>query len=284
MTQTRTGAQILAQAVAELTQAGVPDAARDARRLLSHALGVAAGRLTLALPDPVSDEVIKAFEALIARRAKREPVSHLTGRRAFYGRDFKITSDVLDPRPETEMLIEASLSQPFDTLLDLGTGSGCILVTLLAETTGTRGVGVDLSHEALDVARGNAAAMGVSARTRIIRSHWFDEVEGTFDLIVANPPYIADYEMEDLTPDVREYEPRMALTDEADGLEAYRAIFGAAAGFLEREGRLIVEIGHTQAEDVTHIAVEAGFAPIAVLQDLNKKDRVIVSVLPEMPF
>ncbi len=155
------------------------------------------------------------------------------------------------------------------------------MLTLLAETIGSRGVGVDLSVEALQVAKDNAVALEVSARARIIRSHWFDEVEGLFDLIVSNPPYIADWELEDLAPEVRDYEPRMALTDEADGLEAYRAIYAGAAPFLAPGGRLIVEIGHTQAEDVSKIAVDAGFAPVAILQDLDGKDRVIVSVCPE---
>jgi len=244
MTNTKTGSVILTEAVRELTAAGVPDPARDARRLLGHAIGIEAGRLTLVLPDPVEDVAAEAFATLVQRRARREPVSHLIGRRSFYGRDFKITSDVLDPRPETELLIEAAMSGPFETVLDLGTGSGCILVTLLAETIGSRGVGVDLSVEALSVARENADALGVGARANLRRSHWFDDVEGRFDLIVSNPPYIADWEMEELAPEVREFEPRMALTDEADGLEAYRAIFEGAQTFLTPERRLIVEIGH----------------------------------------
>lgn len=272
----RTGSQVLIEAVGRLTAAEVPGAAQDARRLLSHALGIEAGRLTLALPEDVSADVEATYAALVTRRCAREPVSHLTGRRMFYGRDFKITSDVLDPRPETEILIEAALSEPFEAVLDLGTGSGCILTTVLAETVGSRGVGVDLSMDALDVAEENLRRHGVLARAQVNRSYWFDDVVGVFDLILANPPYIADYEMEDLAPEVRLFEPRMALTDEADGLEAYRAIFAGAAAHLAPDGRLIVEIGETQAADVGAIAIKQGFDPIAVLRDLDRRDRVVV--------
>lgn len=262
----------------------MPGAARDARRLLAHVMGVEAGRLTLALDREMVDDEVERFDMLIARRCRREPVSHLTGRRSFYGREFKVTPDVLDPRPETEILVEAALSVPFKNMLDLGTGSGCILLTLLAENPAARGVGVDLSDEALDVAEDNARALGLDQRAAFHRSHWFDEVQGIYDLIVANPPYIADYEMEDLAPEVREFEPRMALTDEADGLEAYRAIFQQAEPHMTNAARLIVEIGHTQADDVVKIATSYGFDEVAVLQDLDGRDRVVVCVNAVIPF
>lgn len=276
-------ASVLAGAVRQLTEAAVPGAARDARRLLAHVMQVDAGRLTLALDREMSAEERARYEELIARRCKREPVSHLTGVREFYGRRFKVTPDVLDPRPETEILIEAALSVPFKNMLDLGTGSGCILLTLLAENPMARGVGVDLSDEALDVAEHNARALALDQRAAFHRSHWFDEVQGIYDLIVANPPYIADYEMEDLAPEVRDYEPRMALTDEADGLEAYRAIFQQAEPHMTNAARLIVEIGHTQADDVVRIANGYGFGEVAVLQDLDGRDRVVVCVSADFP-
>ncbi len=272
-----TGSVVLARAVTTLKQADIPDPARDARRLLCHVIGITAGRLTLVLPDPVDPAASARFDALIARRAAREPVSHLTGTRAFYGRDFIVTPDVLDPRPETETLIEAALSQPFDRVLDLGTGSGCIALTLLAETQGTQGIAAEISDEAMAVAQRNTAALALQDRLTLIRSHWFDAVTGTFDLIVSNPPYIADWEMADLAPEVRDYEPRIALTDEGDGLECYRAIFGAASPYLREAGRLIVEIGHDQAADVSAIAKDAGFMTIATLKDMSGKDRCIVT-------
>lgn len=272
-----TGNSLLLAATRRLAEAGVPDAARDARRLLSHAVGVDAGRLTLILPDPVAAEAERVFDALVARRAGREPVSQLIGRRAFYGRDFAVTADVLDPRPETEVLIEAALAEPFGHVLDLGTGTGCILLTLLGETEDTRGVGVDLSPQAVLVAQANARAHELSHRARFLVSDWASEVEGVFDLVVANPPYIAQDEFSGLAPEVRDWEPRQALTDGADGLSAYRAIFRTIGPYLAEGGRLLVEIGPTQAEAVCRIAARQGFETVAVVPDLDGRDRVVVA-------
>ena len=224
------------------------------------------------------------FESLIARRAAREPVSHLIGRRIFYGREFAVSADVLDPRPETEVLVEAALARPFERVLDLGTGSGCILLTLLAEMPGTRGVGVDLSVPALEVAKSNARMHDLAERARLVRSDWFGGVSGVFDLIVANPPYISRSEMEGLEPEVRDWEPRVALTDEGDGLGAYRAILADAAAFLMPEGRLMMEIGAGQGAMVTAMAVAAGFDRVDVVADLDGRDRVVIAENGEIPF
>ncbi|MEO9465550.1 N5-glutamine methyltransferase family protein, partial [Sulfitobacter pontiacus] len=143
-----TAAQAMVAATARLRAAGVPDPARDARILLAHAASVDAARVTLIAPEEIAPDIAERYEKLIALRAVRVPVSHLVGQRAFYGRDFKVSRDVLDPRPETESLIELALSEPFERVLDLGTGSGCILVTLLAEQQDARGVGLDLSEAA----------------------------------------------------------------------------------------------------------------------------------------
>lgn len=269
-----TGSELLARATRALKTAGIDGAGRDARRLLAHALGQAAGRLTLVLPEPVDPEAAERFESLIARRLAREPVSHLTGRRMFYGREFEVTPDVLDPRPETETLIEAALSQPFERVLDLGTGSGCILLTLLAESQGAWGLGVDVSPAALDVAARNRAALGLSDCALLRQSDWFSQVEGSFDLIVSNPPYIADHEMAALAPELA-HEPRLALTDEADGLSAYRAISGTAGRFLEPGGRLLVEIGWRQAEAVAALMREGGLSDVVVVHDLDGRDRAV---------
>ncbi len=276
-----TGAAALVAATRRLAEAGVPDPGRDARRLFSHTIGVEPGRLTLVLPEPVDGEKLAVFEALIERRAAREPVSHLTGSRAFYGRRFKVTRDVLDPRPETETLIEAALSEPFGHVLDLGVGSGCILLTLLAEMPDARGIGVDVSEAACAVARENAHALGLDDRVHISVSDWMSRVEGVFDLVVSNPPYIARSEMADLAPEVRDWEPAGALTDGADGLSCYRAILDGATEVLAPGGRLVMELGAGQAEAVGTLAVARGFAPIALIPDLDGRDRVIVLGLPQ---
>ncbi|MGC9420083.1 MAG: N5-glutamine methyltransferase family protein, partial [Rhodovulum sp.] len=189
-----TGAEALAGATRRLNAAAIPDAPRDARRLLAHALGIEPGRLTLVLPDPLAPEAARRFEAAVVRRLAREPVSHITRSRAFYGREFHVTPAVLDPRPETETLIEAALAGPFDRVLDLGTGSGCILLTLLGERPGATGVGTDISEDALAVARENARRLGV-ATADFRRADWFGDLSDQFDLIVSNPPYIAAEEM-----------------------------------------------------------------------------------------
>lgn len=272
-----TGTEALARAVASLRGAGIDDPARDARRLLAHVLGVAAGRLTLVLPDPISEEEVERFDALIARRAAREPVSHLTGIRSFYGRDFQVSPAVLDPRPETETLIEQALATDFSSVLDLGTGSGCILLTLLAERPGAQGIGTDLSPDALAVAQANADRLNVSARASWAEGSWYAALpyDRRFDLIVSNPPYIALTEMPGLAPELA-FEPRMALTDEADGLTAYRAIAAGALAHLHPQGRLIVEIGPTQGTAVADLFRAAGLENVAVHPDLDGRDRVVV--------
>jgi release factor glutamine methyltransferase len=271
----KTGSQVLAAAVQQLTKVGVPDAARDARKLFAYASGVDARRLTLILPEPVSAEVMTRFDHLIARRSRFEPVSHLIGSRAFYGRDFEVTKDVLDPRPETETLIDVALRDPFARVLDLGTGSGCILVTLLAENPGAVGVGADVSPKALAVALRNAQRNHVDDRATFVQSDWMAGIRRPFDLIVANPPYIAADEMAGLSRDVREWEPRLALTDEADGLSAYRTIIAQAQDVLEPEGRLIFEIGSTQGKAVAELMLQWGLAHVFVIPDLDGRDRVV---------
>lgn len=272
-----TGTQMLLLATRALTAVGVPDAATDARRLLAHALGIAPGRLTLALPDPVDPQVKADFEALISRRCQREPVSHLIGARAFYGREFIVNGAVLDPRPETETLIEVALSLPFANVLDLGCGSGCILLTLLAEMPGSAGLGIDISAAACAVASQNAKRLGLAGRAAFQIGNWHQGRLGRYDLIVANPPYIAAAEMPGLAPEVRDWEPRAALTDEGDGLGAYRAILTGLAEHLDTGARLILEIGPTQAGPVSRLVRAAGFARVEVIRDLDGRDRVILT-------
>ncbi|MFN4153250.1 MAG: peptide chain release factor N(5)-glutamine methyltransferase [Paracoccaceae bacterium] len=265
----------LVQAVRDLRAAGVPDAAGDARVLLAHAAGIAPDRLTLHLPDEASAGVLARFATLLRRRSLREPVSHLTGGRLFWGRRFIVTPDVLDPRPETETLVAEAIAAPFARVLDLGTGSGAILLSLLAEQQGVTGLGTDLSPAALEVARRNAVALGLTARCAFAQGAWFGPVDGRFDLIVSNPPYIAADEMAGLSPEVRLHEPHMALTPGGDGLDAYRAICAGIAGFLRPEGRVLLEIGPTQAAAVAKMLAQAGLRQIRVLPDMDGRDRVV---------
>lgn len=275
-----TAAQAMVAATARLRAAGVPDPARDARVLLAHAARIEASRVTLIAPEELAPDIAERYDTLISLRAVRVPVSHLLGEREFYGRRFRVSREVLDPRPETEALIEAALSEPFDQLLDLGVGSGCILITLLAERASAVGVGVDLSEAACLQASANAVQHKVQDRADIRQSNWFAGVEGQFDLIVSNPPYISADEMRDLSPEVREHEPRMALTDEGDGLNAYRHIAASAPDFLTPGGRILVEIGPVQGAAVSALFDAAGLADIRVIPDLDGRDRVVRARLP----
>lgn len=275
-----TAAQVMAAAASRLRAAGVPDPARDARLLLAHAASVDAARVTLIAPEEIAPEIAERFEHLIALRAVRVPVSQLVGARAFYGRDFKISREVLDPRPETETLVDLALDVPFERFLDLGTGSGCILVTLLAEREQARGVGVDLSEGACLQASANAVLHGVEARAEILKSDWFSDVEGRFDLILANPPYLAATEMAEVAPELRDHEPAMALTDGQDGLSVYRLIAAQAQGYLTAQGRVMVEIGWQQGDAVCDIFRTAGWAGVTLAHDLDGRARVVIAAEP----
>ncbi|CUH41785.1 peptide chain release factor N(5)-glutamine methyltransferase [Ruegeria atlantica] len=275
-----TAAQAMVAATARLRAAGVADPARDARVLLAHAARIEASRVTLIAPEELSPEVAERYDQLISLRAVRVPVSHLLGEREFYGRRFRVSRDVLDPRPETEALIEAALSEPFDHVLDLGVGSGCILITLLAERASASGVGADLSEAACLQASANAVQHQVQGRVEILQSDWFQNIDGQFDLIVSNPPYISLQEMADLSPEVRVHEPRMALTDEGDGLGAYRRIAAGAPDFLLPGGRLLVEIGPTQGHSVAALFESAGLTATRIVPDLDGRDRVVFAKMP----
>ena len=271
---------LLGEGVQTLRAAGIDGAARDARWLLAHALEVPQDRLTLALHDPVTEAQAARFRAAIAARARHQPVAQITGQRLFWGRAFRVTPDVLDPRPETETLIEAALTQPFARVLDLGTGSGAILATLLAECRDATGVGADLSPAALAVAQHNAQALGVAARAQFLLSNWCAQVTGQFDLIVSNPPYIGAAEIDHLAPETRDWEPRMALVpDDCDGsgLNAYRAIAAQALPHLAPRGRLIVEIGLGQGPDVMRLFTAAGLQGAEMLDDLSGRARIVAA-------
>ena len=258
----------------------VEDPMRDARLLLAHAAGRERAELSRLEVEDFTPEVMTAYLALIDQRAAGRPVSKILGYRDFWNHCFVVTEDVLDPRPDTETLVEAALARPFERVLDLGTGSGCILLSLLAERGQASGLGTDMSEAALHVARQNAGALGVLARANFAISDWFATVTGSFDLIVSNPPYIALTEMPGLAREVRMHDPRMALTDEGDGLAAYRAITAKAGQYLHPGGRILMEIGPTQGAEVAQFLTDEGFDGVEILPDLDGRDRVIGGIWP----
>ena len=270
----------LRRAVPLLREAGIEDAARDARVLLAHALGIGHDRLTLALQDDLTDAQAALYDQALAARMARQPVAQIVGRRLFWGLSFRVTRDTLDPRPETETLVAEALKEPFLKLLDLGTGTGCILLSCLKSMPMARGLGVDVSEAALAVAEGNARDLDLDARARFRKSDWFAEVSGAFDLILSNPPYIAADEMPGLAAEVRDWEPHQALTPGGDGLDAYRAITRGAGGRLMPGGRLLVEIGPTQGAAVAALFRDAGLETVQVLPDLDGRDRVVLGRKP----
>ena len=273
--------QAMTRAARSLDENGLAYSMRDVRRLMTAALAIKSDRLTLHLRDDLPPEVRIVFDAFCARRGKREPVSRILGGRLFFGRWFKNSSHVLDPRPETEILVERALQGDFDNVLDIGTGSGCIALTLLAEKRDATAIATDVSPDALKTALENAVSLEVSDRVTFVVSDWFHSVDGRFDLIVSNPPYIHPTEMNALSPEVAQCDPHLALTDFVDGLTGYREIAAHARGHLHPGGRVLVEIGPTQAKAVHKLFVNAGLVSIAVHPDFDGRERVVEGFLPD---
>lgn len=266
---------VLHAANCALRDSGIVDAARDTRRLMAACLDIAPDRLLMHTQEPIGEATEAAFAAMVQLRLGRMPVSRILGTRAFYGRDFKISPKVLDPRPETEVLIAQALAVPYKSVLDLGTGSGAIAVTLLAEVPKARALASDISPDALAVASDNGHKHGVADRLGLVESNWWSQIDGQFDLVVSNPPYIAADEMADLSPDVADHDPRIALTDDNDGLDAYRAILRDVRSHLVPGGRVLVEIGPTQGRAVSALMADAGLCEIKVVHDFDGRDRVV---------
>lgn len=271
-----TGRAALRTAVRQLASAGIPAPARDARLLLAAALGVPPARLTLVEGEALAPEIAARFAAMIEARAAAQPVSQILGVRRFWNRTFRVTPDVLDPRPETESLIALALSGPAPRrILDLGTGSGAILLTLLAEWPDAAGLGTDISPAALAVARTNANALGLADRAGFAEGDWFAGLSGTFDLVVCNPPYIPADQIASLASDVRDWEPYQALTPGPTGLESYSQIASQLSKHLDPAGRALLEIGADQGETVPLIFQDAGFRDVALARDLGGLPRVV---------
>lgn len=268
-------ASLLAAATARLKAAGSDTPTLDARLLLQAAAGLTREDLILG-PDRQPTPAQRAcFESFIARREAHEPVSRILGEREFYGRAFRVTPDTLDPRPDTETIIEAALPLMAKgaRLLDLGTGTGAIAITLLAERPDASGIATDLSPAALAVARENAARLGVADRLTLVEGNWFAPVAGTFDIVLSNPPYIPSGDIASLSPDVRHFDPALALSGGTDGLAPYRIIASGAAAHLAAGGHVLVEIGAGQADDIEAIFAAAGFRRAGRHRDLGGHDR-----------
>lgn len=268
-----------------LAAAGIDNARFEARLLLAHAAAVTVEWLIAHGRDVAPPAVVERLRDLAARRVRREPVAYILGEREFWGLPFKVSPAVLVPRPDSETLIEAALALLPDRaaplqIVDLGIGSGCLLLTLLREFPNARGVGLDASAEALGVAAANAEALGVEARLRLVggdwrQPGWAERLEGPFDLLVSNPPYIETAAIDGLMPDVARFEPRLALDGGLDGLAAYRILAGEAAGLVAPGGRVLIEAGAGQAPEISALLAKAGFVVEAPWKDLGGVDRIV---------
>jgi release factor glutamine methyltransferase len=281
--------QAFVETTSVLREAGIDTPELDARLLLCHAATLTHESFVARAGEALQPEAAARLEALVRRRVSREPISRITGTREFYGRSFLVDDSALDPRPDSETLIEAALALIEKTgrreeplrLLDLGTGTGCILLTLLDELPKARGLGTDLSPAALRLAEANARRLGVADRASFLAADWLDAIDGEFDLIVSNPPYIASGEIKRLAPEVAHHDPYLALDGGADGLEAYRRIAAGAARLLAPKGAILVEIGASQAPAVAGLLRDGGFLveDDGPSFDLGGRPRVVVATM-----
>lgn len=269
---------LMAWAVAMLRDAGNDTARLDAKILLCEASGVDTSRILAWPDDVVSPDKADRFQAMIARRLAHEPVSRILGRRDFWRHTFKVTKDTLDPRPDSETLVEWAIecARRFDSpqMIDFGTGTGCLILSVLGDVPQGSGIGVDVSSGAVMCARENAEKLELDGKCRFVVSDWDQNLDGEtlaagFDIMMSNPPYIAKDEMADLAADVRDYDPYDALSDGGDGLGAYRILAGVAARLVRPGGQVIFEIGQGQEKAVRALLTQHGFDVITERRDLG---------------
>ena len=274
----RTLGEVLRLSTAHLERHGSPTARLDAELLLGHALDLGRVELYTSFERPLGDDELAACRELIARRAKREPVAYILGRWGFRGLDVDVDRRVLVPRPETELVVDRCLllldGVPSPAAVDVGTGSGAIALALASEVAGAAVCGCDVSDDALEVARGNGARLGIDVEW--VRSDLLDGLDGRrFHLIVSNPPYVAAAEVEDLEPEVRDWEPRGATVAGASGLEVVERLVSAAPAALEPGGALVIEVGAGQAGAASRLMEAAGLGGVERDRDHAGIERIV---------
>ncbi len=272
----------LVAATARLQDVGVEAARRDALLLLAAALGSDADTVRARPERPIDAPAREAFEALLDRRVGREPVSRILGAREFWSLPFRITPDTLDPRPDSETVVTAVLARIADRtaplrILDLGTGSGCLLLALLSELPAAHGVGVDISESAIRVARENAAALGLAGRADFLCASWGEALGGSWQVIVSNPPYILSGELPGLAPEVQDFDPPPALAGGPDGLDAYRVLAPEIFRLMAPDGLAALEIETAQIENVESLLRAAGLVEFGRERDLAGKWRCLLA-------
>lgn len=268
---------------AQFSEAGISTPDIDARILVLAAAGLTHSQLISHGTDTLPEGVITRIHDYAQRRLSGQPVDHILGVRGFYGREFKVSQDVLSPRPDSEALIDRALTflsgRAAPHILDLGTGSGALAITLLAECPTALGVCTDISEPALNVAKENAQTHNVQGRLTFITSNWFEQVTGEYDLIISNPPYIDGAAMKTLSPEVTQFDPALALYGGEDGLTAYRVLAAQASAYLKNGGLLVLEIGYDQGQSIPTLLSNAGWRDIAVYKDLAGQDRCVTAHL-----
>jgi len=263
-----------------LKEVGISNGARESKKILAFVTNHEYSALNWMQEFKISKELKFKFIDLIEQRVSGAPISKIIGKRLFFNSEFFVNKNVLDPRPETEVVVSVALEKSFSTVLDLGTGTGCIVISLLKERLDAVGVSVDISEECLNVAKINAETNGVLDRVKFIHSDWFSNVTSRFDLIVSNPPYIGLSELKDLSREVKNFDPKVALFGGRDGLNCYEAIFNDVSRFLNPGGRLITEVGYEQSSIVKKFFLNSGFIDIKVTKDLDLNNRVVSGHLP----
>jgi len=273
--------QALHKVAERLADAGIEDARRDAQVLLGHVIERDRAYLHAFPEMKLSDDQMARLSGLVGRRAARVPMSQVLGSREFWSLNFQVTADTLTPRPDSETLVEAAIEQ-FDTgpgpsgIADLGTGTGCLLISLLTIWPDSRGVGIDRSSKALAIASSNAGACGVAARCKFVEGSWLDGIAERFDLIVSNPPYIPSVDLADLEPEVVDHEPHLALDGGDDGLDAYRALLPQLQGHLTDSGVVVLEHGAGQGPELEILASEHDLVVVANRSDLAGLRRCLI--------
>ncbi len=287
MTGEQTGAKPTAGALvqamaARLAAAGIAESRLEARLLVAEATGWTLETIVARRDAPLEAGVVARVERLAARRLAREPMSHILGWREFWSLRFRVTPDVLTPRPDSETLVDAVMAAvPYRgrklRILDLGVGSGCLLLALLHELPQATGLGVDRSARALVIARQNARALGLEGRAAFRSGDWGEGIAEVFDVVVSNPPYVPSDDIETLDPEVSEHEPWLALDGGADGLDCYRRLVGQLGYLVQPGGIVALEVGRGQAAAVARLVRDAGFGAVSTHKDLGGIPRVVLA-------